>query len=290
MFHHLDHLLLATMNDMHAVQWGESGCEWAAGLVCGPQVVLGGTEQAVWSEHWEANVVGTILTNSTGSNNASSLPTPTSTSTPSPSAVKAVVASFARQFGTPMGRSLQQWCIENGWALIWDACYRSVMKNDTAPKACLMSSSSINSTSNTGVVVASRMLDLAVLHHTTAGANLSLPSVNDSQPSGATGVTVCSDKNNSGFGAAPMSQAQAWHEVDVSLGTRDFEEKPFWQSLWCGLQAGVPRAFVNPIALYQCADLGGCIGVQAGLSPAPPPLPTARSATTQQDRSCVCYV
>ena len=113
--------------------------------------------------------------------------------------------------------------------------------------------------------------------------------MNDSQVHSGAHVMVCSDKHNSGYGTAPLSQAQAWGQVNISHNkANDFNEKPFWQKLWCGLQAGVPRAFVNPIGLYQCTDLSRCLGVQTGLGSPPSSDPAIlRGATKDQD--CVCY-
>lgn len=62
------------------------------------------------------------------------------------------------------------------------------------------------------------------------------------------------------FGTKPRSQVQAWDLVNRT-NTGSWDDN-FYNGVWRSLEDGVPTAFVEPLALYDCGDVERCFGKQ----------------------------
>ena len=63
------------------------------------------------------------------------------------------------------------------------------------------------------------------------------------------------------FDGIAYTQDSAWDLVNRSHP--DPYDTSFYDDVWGGLEQGVPGAFIEPLALYECGDVELCIGKQS---------------------------
>ena len=176
-------------------------------------------------------------------------------------------ASYPQLFGTATGKLLQQWCIRNGWALLWAPGFDCLPGNTLEICNATLGGDNYSHTFWNSNRVASgvlRAVDPVVQQQTARRLNLSAVDV----------------------GIAASAFAVHWDAVGkrVAAGTMQPGQlmTPAWWASWYGLAAELPPAFgVRAARAHQCVDQPRCVGVvTVGLG-------HPNSSTPIGD--CICY-
>lgn len=160
--------------------------------------------------------------------------------------VKFLIGSFPGLFGTPEGTALRKWCIERSWVLVWSLGLNPSQDEIGYWGLNFWTVAYLQRTFPSN----KRLLDAEVLVHTSAVANITIAS-------------------------AEQSYAMAWELAKIAR-TKAAEKKTIvanttWAELWGTLAGQLPVALqLEPLRARSCADVEACVGLSG-------------------DGHCVCY-
>jgi hypothetical protein len=179
-----------------------------------------------------------------------------------PDGIKFVIGVFSALFGTADGKLLQEWCVRNGWALLWAPGFFCTPGN--TPQHCTAVAEGRNGTSSfTEAALTSgfaRMVDPIVQQQLSRPLNVSAigPDVTAAFVSEWERVGNASSAAGTGLAPASVMTAGWWHS---------------WQTASHNLPTDYA---VRAMQARQCHDENMCIGVSL-------------SRTRGRGAECVCY-
>jgi hypothetical protein len=162
-----------------------------------------------------------------------------------PQGVKFVIGRYSDLFGTPDGILLQQWCVKNGWSLLWAPGFNC----DAIANATVCANATHHDLNeNTLTSGVHRLVDPIVQLNNSHSRRLNI--------STSEGTAEVFSKH--------------WDEVAKSIsGNRSLVPSSVmsqaWRKSWQVLVTGLPSTFgVRALAAYRCGDSDRCVGTVLG--------------------------
>ena len=153
---------------------------------------------------------------------------------------------------------LQQWCIKNGWALVWSPGFKCAA--DSTEQRCVDTFFGRNGTTPFKSAVLSsgarRIIDPVVQQKSHRKVNVTVTE----------GTIDAFEKHWERVETLLLGRSGSLHalvEVPKVALNSSLVMNAMWWSLWQnGLQPLVPNAFsIRAVKAYECADVDQCIGV-----------------------------
>jgi hypothetical protein len=179
-----------------------------------------------------------------------------------PHGIKAVIGVFSMLFGTPGGELLQQWCIDNGWALLWSPGFRCA--DGFSAEYCTDVQRGKNTDGSSKFQgLASRAL--------TSGVQRIVDPVVQNKTSNPVNVSVTRATLRNFLHSWDTVANHVWDAVASQLRGMSHKTRtlaptmvmsPSWWGHWSRLVLRLPPQFrVRAVKAYQCGAIARCVGV-----------------------------